>query len=343
MSPRSSDSFLARLCSRLEHSRIRARFPLITACLLLPACSAIGYCNTPSPLDRAAYDALYAKPLPQPSGAVRVFHLGHSLVSRDMPSMLQQLAPQGHEYASQLGWGTTLKAHWGPREGISGFAAENNHLRYRDAREALRSRSYDVFVMTEMVELRDAIKYFASWDYVQRWVNLAREGNPKIRIYLYETWHGLDTKDGWLTRLDKDLPELWEGEILRRAAAVKGQQPTIYLIPAGQVFARLVREIDTRGGIGDLKRREDLFARNQDGTQDNIHPNDIGAYVVALTHYAVLYERSPIGLPHQLRRANGEPANAPSAEAARRIQEIVWDVVTSIPQTGVPQAVKGKQ
>ncbi len=337
MSPRSPESLLARLCSRLQHSRFRSRFPLITACLLLPACGALGYCNTPSPLDLSAFDALYAQPLPQPPGGLRVFHLGHSLVSRNMPAMLQQLAPPGHGHESQRGWGTTLKQHWGPREGINGFDVENNHPRYRDAKTALGSGAYDVFVMTEMVELRDAVKYFASWDYVQRWANLARDANPNIRIYLYETWHGLDTKDGWLVRLDKDLPQRWEGELLQRAAAVKGKQPTIYLIPAGQVFARIVREIDARGGIDTIKRREDLFARNADGTQDNIHPNDIGSYIVALTHYAVLYQRSPVGLPYQLRRANGELADAPSPDAARRMQEIVWDVVTSIPQTGTPQ------
>ena len=32
------------------------------------------------------------------------------------------------------------------------------------------------------------------------------------------------------------------------------------------------------------------------------------AYLVALTHYAVLYRQSPVGLPHALSRADGTPA-----------------------------------
>ena len=40
-------------------------------------------------------EALYARPLPQPEGPMRVYHLGHSLVGRDMPAMLEQLAGPG--------------------------------------------------------------------------------------------------------------------------------------------------------------------------------------------------------------------------------------------------------
>ena len=61
----------------------------------------------------------------------------------------------------------------------------------------------------------------------------------------------------------------------------------------------------------------------------------LGAYLVALTHYAVLYHRSPVGLPHQLTRADGTPADAPSAEAAALMQEVVWEVVQRHPETGV--------
>ena len=55
------------------------------------------------------------------AGPMRVFQLGHSLVGRDMPAMLQQLAGPGHLYDSQLGWGATPKAHWGDAP-IPGFA-----------------------------------------------------------------------------------------------------------------------------------------------------------------------------------------------------------------------------
>ncbi|WP_280322670.1 hypothetical protein [Sulfitobacter faviae] len=56
---------------------------------------------------------------------------------------------------------------------------------------------------------------------------------------------------------------------------------------------------------------------------------------MALTHYATLYHRDPAGLPHELLRADGTPAQAPSAEAARLMQRVVWDVVRAHPDSGV--------
>ena len=111
----------------------------------------------------------------------------------------------------------------------------------------------------------------------------------------------------------------------------------VYVIPAGQVMARFVRLLDEKGGLPGLRTREEMFNRNPDGTQDNIHLNDIGNYLVALTHYAVLYHRSPVGLPHRLKRADGTDARAPEPETALAMQEIVWDVVTRYPKTGVAQ------
>jgi hypothetical protein len=282
--------------------------------------------------------AAYATPLPAPEGALRIFHLGHSLVGRDMPAMLAQLAPEGHAYESQLGWGTSLKEHWRGGDAINGFDVENAHPRYRDAKEAITSGEYDAIVLTEMVELNDAIRYHESADHLHRWADLIRASDPTVRIYLYETWHRLDDPDGWLERLDKDLPELWEGKLVlpELARASDGMRP-VYIIPAGQVMAAFVREVEATGGIGEIQDREGLFARDEAGALDTIHINDLGAYLVALTHYAVLYQRSPVGLPHQLNRADGTPASAPSAEVARLMQKVVWDIVRTQGKTGVQE------
>ena len=163
---------------------------------------------------------------------------------------------------------------------------------------------------------------------MQKWAAAARAANPNTRVYLYETWHALDDPEGWLARLDRDLELYWEGEILRRALNYKVTPYPIYLIPAGQVMARFVREVEARGGVGPVKTRQDLFS-------DNIHFNDLGAYLVALTHYAVLYQKSPLGLPHTLLRADGSAATDPGPEAGLLMQKIVWDVVTGYAPSGV--------
>jgi hypothetical protein len=290
------------------------------------------------PLDQADFEAVYAEPLAAPTRPLRVYHLGHSLVGRDMPAMLAQLAGEGHGYESQLGWGTPLEAHWGPPEAIAGFEGENAHARFRPVREALASGEYDALVLTEMVELRDAIRYHDSAEHLARWARLAREapraGAPAVRVYLYESWHRLDDAEGWLERLERDYALLWEGELLRGALARDPQRRPIWVIPAGQVMAAVVRAAES-GEIEGLERREQLFAREASGAQDPIHLSDLGCYLVALAHYAVLYQRNPEGLAHELRRADGTPATAPGLQAARAMQRLAWQVVQRIPQTGI--------
>jgi hypothetical protein len=284
--------------------------------------------DLPVPLAAERMQRLYSEPLEPPSGGLRGFHIGHSLVGRDMPAMLAQLADGNSAYESQLGWGTSLRAHWDREEPIKGFETENAHPRYRDAHDALASGEYDALILTEMVEIRDAIAYLDSWDFLRRWTTEARASNPAIRIYLYETWHETNDPEGWLDRIDADLNRYWLDSILRPALTETGGTDPIYIIPGGQVMAAFLRAAEARGGLEDVSGVGDLML-------DRIHFNDIGAYLVALTHFSVLFGRSPVGLPRALLRADGTAAQAPSAETADLMQTVVWQVVTSMPLTGV--------
>jgi hypothetical protein len=295
---------------------------------LLPGLSALSGKSA-----RAAGVPVPVPELSAPQGPLNVFHLGHSLVGPDMPHMLAQLAGPGHRWNSQLGSGTSLKAHWQPGLEILDFERVNTPPAYRDARVAIGSGDYGAVVLTEMVELRDAIRYFSAAKYLRRWADLARKGNPETRIYLYETWHPLDDPAGWLRRIDDDLEQLWLGKLLGSDSRRDPRRP-VYLIPAGQVMAAVARAAEA-GDIDGLTSRENLFARTPSGQQDMIHFNDLGAYVVALTHYAVLYHRSPAGLPHQLTRADGSAATPLSTKAAQQLQALTWQVVTALPRTGV--------
>lgn len=277
----------------------------------------------------------HATSVAPPTEPLNVYHLGHSLVGRDMPAMLEQLAGDGHSHASQLGWGTSLRAHWDPDQSIGGFEQENDHPNFLPAREAISSGAFDAVVLTEMVELRDAIAYHDSPTYKSFWAQLARQASPNTRVYLYETWHRLDDPEGWLDRLDRDFAELWRGKILAGDIAQSGTDRATRMIPAGQVMAEFVRRVEAQGGVGNVKNRESLFARHDNGDLDMIHLSDLGEYLVAITHYAVLYQRSPVGLPAQLNLADGSAAMAPTPEAARLMQEVTWEVVQTLPETGV--------
>lgn len=279
-------------------------------------------------------EARLAMPISAPVGPLSVFHLGHSLVNRDMPAMLAQLAGEGHRYESQLGWGTTLKSHWGD-DAINGFDEENAHPRFRSAHEAISSGDYDAIILTEMVEIRAALRYADSPKYLQRWAAKAAAARPDVRIYLYETWHQLDDAEGWLNRLDADLSRYWLDDILKPALARLPPETLVRVIPAGQVLAAFVRVVDAAGGIGNVQSRSDLFQRNADGSQDQIHLNDLGNYLVALVHHAVLYHRNVKGLPRSLLRADGSAAVAPEQETATSMQETVMEVLRKTPLTGV--------
>ena len=283
--------------------------------------------SAPKTLSDEEFAVAYATALP-PQRPQAIYHLGHSLVGRDIPAMTAQLI--GNSYHSQLGWGASLRNHW--QEDVPGFSEENRPPAFRPVREALASGAYDALVLTEMVELKDAIRYHDSPRALADWAQLARQGRPGIRLYLYETWHRLDDPLGWEARIATDLPTLWEGQILRPAMAQGGG--VIHVIPAGQVMAALVARIEA-GDLPGLTSRNDLFGKAADGTQDQIHLSDLGHYAVALTHYAVLTGENPFGLPHAVLRADGSPATAPTPEAARVMQEVVWQVVTSYAPSGV--------
>lgn len=70
-----------------------------------------------------------------------------------------------------------------------------------------------------------------------------------------------------------------------------------------------------------------LRRRHPDAELDDVHPSALGVYVAALTHFATLYRRSPVGLPSNV--------NGLDDRTATRLQELVWERVRSDPRAGV--------
>jgi hypothetical protein len=305
------------------------------AAILVGAAGMAWWRSRPRGLDPVAFAARYDAALLAPQTGLAVYHLGHSLVGRDIPVMLEQLAVAagfaGHTHASQLGWGASLDQH--RRGDVPGFAEENAHPNHAPVEDALASGQFHAVVVTELVEIRDAIKYHDSAEALAHWARTARAANPQARVYLYETWHRLDDAEGWLERVDADFTRAWQDELMRVAMADPAVG-TIYIIPGGQVLAVVVRAMEA-GEVPGLSRREQLFSTDAAGAVDPIHLNDLGAYIIALAHFATLYQRSPEGLPWALLRAGGMAATPVPDAAVPPLQKLVWQGVTRYAFTGV--------
>ena len=136
---------------------------------------------------------------------------------------------------------------------------------------------------------------------------------------------------------------LYELDLAIRAGTLPGVE-AFYARPEVEAYFADARDADGDGVVTD-DFPFDGFDRERGVLNfyaDNIHLNDqphngadsgtIGAYVAALTHYAVLTGESPVGLtaePYELLDPTLD------AELIAALQRTVFDVVTSDPNTGV--------
>jgi hypothetical protein len=101
----------------------------------------------------------------------------------------------------------------------------------------------------------------------------------------------------------------------------------VFVVPVGQAVIAL-REKIIAGQAPGLKMQEDLF------TDAIGHAKPPLQVLVAYCHYAVIYRRSPVGLPLPaiLAKAGDRDEND---KLNRLLQELAWDAVTRHPLSGV--------
>ncbi|AKF09437.1 hypothetical protein [Sandaracinus amylolyticus] len=314
----------------------RLRSALLLAPLFLAACSGTLSGSAPDPTDPG-------DPTPQPQDAsvvpgptdgggppvdppppgdplaeANVMFVGHSLIGWGMPPILGALADDAdrtHAWSMQLGIGANLQWQWdrGAPEGVN-------------ARETLPTGRFDVLVVTEAIPLETQIEFANSVQYAGNYYDLAQQSRPGTRVYLYETWHQVTLPD-FRARLTSDRA-LWE-QIVDGVNATRSG-PDMRMIPAGTALARLVDRI-TAGQVPGYDSAQDLFV-------DDIHPTPALFYFVACVHFATIYRMSPVGLSERIVDRYGAPVQGgPSAEVARIMQTIAWEVVASDPLSGVGQ------
>ncbi len=274
-------------------------------------------------LPTASHSLSDDRPASLPPKGLRVATAGHSFHVW-MPGLLKELATsakiEGQEQValSSIG-GSRVIQHWD-------VADDKNKIK-----PALVAGKADVLTLSPIYLPDEGIANF---------VKLGLEHNPALRITVQEFWLPFDDQALWATRaqgvvIDPDSKTI---EQLRAAHAPYFQsiddhvrslnqqagKDAVFVVPVGQAVLAL-REKIIAGEAPGLAKQSELF-RDPLG-----HPNAQIMALSAYCHFAVIYRRSPIGLP--MPAAVGK---LPEAEKLNSLlQTLAWDAVTRHPLSGV--------
>lgn len=255
-----------------------------------------------------------------------ILFVGHSLVGPDLPPLVEAaLKAQGSvvRVESQVINGGSLAFNWD-----HGAEAEGV-----DARTELALGQTTALILTEAQPLAAHLQWSDTAGRVAAYADLAVQSRPDVTVYLYETWPSLDSAPGrvaegdpdagiaWRERLIRDLP-LWQAVVTD--ASAKGTPIT--LIPAGQAMGLLSDQIDA-GRVPGLTSIRDVFS-------DDIHPNGVGRYFLAMLHTAAISGKSPEGLPAKLTRSWQSRDAMITDDLATVLQRLAWQAL----QSDIPKA-----
>jgi hypothetical protein len=254
----------------------------------------------------------------RPSSYIACYHVGNSLTRlNNIPAQLLYLsanepAPTFSGY--QLADGRNIKFHW--ENGLLGGADLSLGSR---AREEILTNSWNALILQpHSQEWQTASGIADLQEYSRRFYQLADARG--MQVYLYLTWP-------WQTlSLSAQSQINSVTEQVRTNISINGSKPAL-IIPAGQALRAVIEACGSGALIG--YSRSSFYA-------DHVHQTALGGYVTALTQYATIYKKSPVGLPTStLSPLADNTVVAIPVAVATRIQEIVWDVVRTYPNSGL--------
>jgi hypothetical protein len=258
----------------------------------------------------------------------RVFtcaHSFHGFVYPILGEMAKAAGIKDHQPvgSSRIG-GSRVIQHWDVPE-------EKN-----EAKAALRAGKVDVLTLSPIWLPDEGIENFA---------RLGLEHNPDIRVTVQEFWVPNDTYHPVYpleTRIEVDhnatnLAELrkqqslYDHDVDEYAREINRRlgKDVLFTVPVGQAAAAL-REKIVAGQAPGLKAQWDLF-------RDNWGHHQVPLQVLSgYCHFAVIYRRSPVGLPVPPDLAKAEKlSEEEKGKLNRLLQELAWNAVTHHPMSGV--------
>ena len=254
-----------------------------------------------------------------PTG-LRVFTAGHSFhvfVADLLPGLARAAGIAGHvAVGTQFLGGSRTIEHWDQPDALNA------------AKQALRTGRVDVLTLSPTLHPDPGIDDF---------VRLARDHNPAVRVTVQASWVPFD---GLMA--DQQYPgaggrDAWTGDALRELhapyfasvdAEVLGLNrahgcPVLSVVPVGQALIAL-RERIAAGDVPGLRSQAALF------TDLLGHPAAAVQLLAAYAHFAVLYRRSPVGLPAPATLGRSSATD----ELNRHLQEVAWEAVVRHPLSG---------
>jgi hypothetical protein len=265
-----------------------------------------------------------------------------------LTEMAQAAGIAGHEVAgvSSIG-GSRVIQHWD--------LSDEKH----QAKETLRTGKVDVLTLSPIwvvpqkglplglprkkgeKDPNTAPIYWLPDEGIEKFAKLGVEHNPQIRITVQEYWlpndeyvpvYPLQTRKRYdhnatnLTGLKKAQTD-YDRDLTTFVGAINKQlgKETLLIVPVGQASVAL-REKIVAGQAPGLKEQTELF-RDCWG-----HPAPPLQTMAAYCHFAVIYRRSPVGLPMPSVLAKNP---AWDDKLNRLLQELAWEAVCKHPMSGV--------
>lgn len=257
----------------------------------------------------------------------RVVTCGHSFHVFTYRQVAEMALAAGlkHELAglSSIG-GSTVQKHWAVPEEKSAV------------KQVLKAGKADVLTLSPIWLPDEAIEQF---------VKLGTEHNPALRITVQEYWmpndeyepvYPLQTRKK-VDHNATDLAKLLDAT-LRYAKdiedSIKGinhrlGKDAVLIVPVGMAAVTL-REKTIKGEAPGLKQQSDLFRDNWG------HANPPLQILSSYCHYAVIYRKSPVGLPvPQAFKLLKDMSDEDKAKLNTLLQQIAWDTVSTHPMSGI--------
>jgi hypothetical protein len=300
---------------------------------------------------------------PAPPKGQRVYSCGHSF-HYFVPPLLTEVAKSAeikdHKFAglSAIG-GSRVIQHWNAAEitfkgekkavRVESFSDDGKEVVYKPfgAKQQTKAKGDVEKIVSPVqallgkgeVDVLTLSPIFLPDDGIEKFVELALKNNKDVRVTVQENWLPWDVYDPKFKKpnkkVDHDAPTADELKKMHkqyfdtidehvRDLNKKYKKGVVFVVPIGQAVVAL-REKILDGKAPGLKKQSDLF------TDEIGHAKAHVMVLNAYCHYAVIYKRSPVGLPM--------PGALKQAKADEKLntllQELAWEAVTKHPLSGV--------